>query len=297
MSSSKISIHSVKYETFNPSIFGKNVYTVSKNTNKHNGRNIYENYNNSMTHIGIQTEILKVSKTYDSSTNTVKFVLDEKLHSNTIEMLLERRNHFLDFIVENQVNLLKTDKLTKEYLDESDIFRGCLYKLPEDKYLLSVKVVGRDSDENSFSYIQCYDGETESSIEFEPSLLERGQNVQLVLECSGGYVGGGKIYERCNIIAVKLFSKEENTYDIQNILRREYATWKPEFNNFEQENIEYLKSEEYEEKEDDTKSDSSNEDDTKSDSSNEEKEIVEPQVVVEEQKSNGRRKINPIRKK
>lgn len=291
MSSSKIGIHSVKYETFTPSIFGKNVYTISKNMNKHNGRNIYENYNNGMTHIGIQTEMIKVSKSYDSSTNTVKFVLDEKMHSNTIEMLLERRSHFLDFIVENQMNLLKTDKLTKEYLDESDIYRGCLYKLPEDKYLLSLKVVGRDTDERPFSYIQCYDGETDASIEFEPSLLERGQNVQLVFECSGGYVGGGKIYERGNIIGVKLFSKDENSYDIMNTLRREQATWKPELTELEEEeDIQSVKSEELEQEEE-TKSDSSEEPEI-------EPEIEEKVVpVVEEKKSSGRRKINPILKK
>ena len=292
MSSSKISIHSVKYETFSSSIFNKNVYTLSKNPNKHNGRNIYENYNGGMSHIGIQSDILKVSKSYDSSTNTVKFVLDNKIHSNTIEMLLAKREHFLDFIVENQSNLLKTNVLTKEYLDDSEIFRGCLYKLDEDKYLLSVKVVGRDNDEKPFSYIQCYDGETDASIEFEPSLLERGQNVQLVLECSGGYVGGGKIYERCNIVGVKLYSKEE--YDVMSTLRREYATWKPDSMML---NEEYETQSNVNEEQEETKSDSS-EEETKSDSSEEEEKeemAVELEPVVE--KSTGRRKINPIRKK
>lgn len=289
MSSSKIGIHSVKYETFNSSIFGKNVYTLSKNTNKHNGRNIYENYNGGMTHIGLQTDIIKVSKTYDSSTNTVKFLLDDTLHSNTIKMLSERRSHFLDFIVDNQMSLLKTDKLTKEYLDDSEIFRGCLYKLEDHKYLLSLKVVGRDNEQNPFSYIQCYDGETDASIEFDPSLLERGQNVQLILECSGGYVGGGKIYERCNIVGVKLYSKEENTYDIMGALRRENAVWKPEVEqDFVFEKSEFEETEEQEIEQEDTKSDSS-EEETK----------TEPEIVpvVEEKKSVGRRKINPILKK
>lgn len=233
MSSERIKAVNHTLTDFNVNVLKQNKYTIAEKPNAVGGRNVFENYRNQMEHICIQTNTINIVKSYDPETKSVKFLLKRETDHELIDALLCRRNHFLQFVVDNQKKLLNTDVLTIDYLNDSEVFRGILYQLPddEDKYLLTLKVNPRTGDE-PFGYIQCQDTETGELIPFEPSLLEKGRNVVLIVEFSGGYVGGKKVYERANIIGVRLYEKTENTR--VHVLRREYSEWKPSENNEEE---------------------------------------------------------------